>query len=587
MPVTAPTSSRTACFATIEALLDQALDRPPAKREAWLRQACSDDAIRCEVLALLRAADASEGFLEPEASVPERGGQRIDAWRLLRLLGRGGMGEVWLAERCDGRFEQQVAIKLLDGQGADKTWLLREQRLLARLEHPGIARLLDAGNLGDGQPYMVMEFIDGQPLLAYCAERQASVRRRLELFLEVCAAVAFAHRHLIVHRDLKPENILVRPDGRIALLDFGIARLLGGPAAGDAGVRHLTPRYAAPEQIAGAAATTLTDVYALGLLLHELLTGQSPWGVLSPSASLALMQRQDTTPLQPSSQAGPVPARSLRGDLDAIVDLALQEEPGARYGSVDALAADVHRHLTGKPVRARGRAPLYRSLRVLRRHWLAAGTLTALFMVMAAAVVLVTLARNDTLAALARAQLEVNRTQAVRDYLGYMFRDAGQSAGGGEMLSAREVLERAASRVESRFVDAPGLNAEVLQALGELYFHIGDYAGAEPLLRRWLAHEAEIGDAAAAADVRFTLAETVHRMGAADEARRLLAAAQEYWEHDPARHGDTLLTSRALQARLLREAGAVDQALSLLEAARSERLARSGRRHFEIGRAHV
>ena len=572
-------------FARLEALLDRALELPGPARIAHIEDCCDDAQLRAEAIALLRAMEDSEGFMETAPEPDIHAGRDIGPWRLQRRLGRGGMGEVWLGQRSDGRFEQQVAVKLLHRQDGDVARFVHEQRLLARLEHPGIARLIDAGSLTDGQPYMVMEYVDGVPLQRYCDEHAPTFDARIGLFLQVCDAVAFAHRHLVVHRDLKPDNILVRADGRVALIDFGIAQRLDDEHAEGSHGRalHLTPRYAAPEQFSGGVQTTLTDVHALGVLLHELLTGHSPWDDLDSAAPLAMLQRaRSSAPPAPSSVAGStIPARRLRGDLDAIVGKALQVEPEARYASVEALAEDLRRHCAHAPVRARGNRPGYRIARLLRRHWLAVGTALFVFTGMAVALAAISIARRDALRERDTAQVEASRSKAVRDYLAHMFRDASQHAKAQAPLTAKQVLERAAARVEAGFAGAPAENAEVLKALGELHFYIGDYAAAEPLLRRWLASEAAIDDATAAADVRFTLAEIVHRMGRRDEAKELLADAQATWARNPEQHVDVQLTSRALQARLQREEGDVDGALATLEAALPQRLARSGREHFE------
>ncbi len=568
-------------FARIEALLDAALELPPAQRDAFLDTACDDAALRAQVRELLRAVDASEGFLEaPAAPMNDHAGRRIGAWTLIRRIGRGGMGEVWLGERADGRFEQQVAVKLLRHGLEDAPRFLREQRLLAKLRHPDIARLIDAGSLPDGAPYMVMEYVEGVPLIQHC--RALVLEARLALFVQVCDAVAFAHRHLIVHRDLKPDNILVRADGQPVLLDFGIARPIGGDGS-DTRELRLTPQYAAPEQLSGEEQTTLTDVYALGLLLHELLTGRSPWGELAAPGAVALLQRaQAGPPPSPSSQAGSKTlAGKLRGDLDAIAHKALRPEPAARYDSAEALAQDVRRHLLHEPVAARGDAFGYRARRFLRRYWLAAGVTLLVFAGLLGALAAISLARRDAVRERDIAQTEANRSKAVRDYLAHMFRDAGQHARDGAPLTAKAVLDQAAARVQESFAADPAANAEVLKALGELHFYIDDYAAAEPLLRRWLAHEDAIADPVAAADVRFTLAETVHRMGERDEAAALLEQAQAFWETEPERHIDVLLTSRTLQARLQRERGDTAAALATLEAALPQRLQRSGREHFE------
>jgi len=576
-----PSQDERARFARIQALVDEALDRAPEAREAFLSETDEDPALVAEARALLRAVDDSEGFLEPAAAEPAPPPQLPGPWRLLRPIGRGGMGEVWLAERADGRFEQLVAVKLLHRLGADEdARFLREQRLLARLQHPGIAQLLDAGTLADGRPYMVMEYIDGAPLLEHA--RGLALEARLALFGQVCAAVAFAHRHLIIHRDLKPENLRMRRDGRVALLDFGIARRLDAEPGQTVDLR-LTPGYAAPEQLTGAAQSTLTDVYALGLLLHQMLTGRSPWGEPVGGGAVALLQRARLGPPPPPSACAvtPAEARRLRGDLDAIVTKALRPEPEARYDSVEALAADLRRHLAHQPVRARGGALAYRARRLLRRYWLAATVTAVVFVGLVAALTAISLARNEALRERDIAQTEARRSKAVRDYLALMFRNAGQHAREGEPLTAKAVLDQAASRVAADFEADPAASAEVLKALGELHFYINDYAAAAPLLRRWLEHEAAIADPTAAADVRFTLAEAVHRMGQREEARTLLAQSQAHWLREPQRHADVLLTSRMLEARLQREDGDVEGALATLEAALEERLQRSGPEHVE------
>ena len=571
-------------FAQVEALFDAALDRPANEREAFLDATCEDAELRSEVRALLRAAAASEGFLETSTAPPEEhAGRNIGAWRLVRRIGRGGMGEVWLGERADGRFEQQVAVKLLRHRGSgDAARMLREQRLLARLQHPHIARLIDASNLPDGAPYMVMEYVEGVPLMRHCRERALALDARLALFVQICAAVAFAHRHLIVHRDLKPENILVRADGQPVLLDFGIARLINDDGI-DTRELRLTPQYAAPEQLAGEEQSTLTDVYALGLLLHELLTDRSPWGeTASLSGAVALLQRlQAGPPPSPSSQAPAHIAGKLRGDLDAITHKALRPEPASRYVSAESLADDVRRHLSHMPVQARTDAFGYRLRRFLRRYWLAASIAVAVFVGLLTALTAISLARQDAVRERDIAQMEARRSKAVRDYLAHMFRDAGQHAREGEALTAKQVLDQAAARVQASFANDPATDAQVLKALGELHFYLGDYAAAQPLLRRWLAYANVIGDPVAAADVRFTLAETLHRMGERNEAVALLDQAQAFWQTDPERHADVLLTSRALQARLQREGGDAVGALATLEAALPQRLQRSGREHFE------
>lgn len=577
-------------FARIEALLDAALELPLSEREALLEKAgAGDPALADEVRALLVATEDSAGFLEAPAEQHPRIGEsgwRLGAWRLTQPIGQGGMGEVWLAERDDGRYQQQAAVKLLRHWNPDNTpRFLREQRLLSRLRHVGIAQLLDAGSAPDGRPYMVMEYVAGSPLLEHCERHALDLDARLALFSRICDAVAHAHRHAIVHCDLKPSNILVCADGRVVLLDFGIARVIESGPNADAKTtsRFLTPRYAAPEQLVGGEESTQTDVYALGLILYELLAGALPWTGMDGRASLALLQRSLAGPPQAPSRActDPLRARRLRGDLDAIVMKALRPEPEARYAAVTAFNEDLQRFRTRHPVVARDGAWMYRLRRGLQRNWLAAGSAMLVLIALLTGMVMVIQAQRETARERDIALTEAARSKAVRDYLAHMFREAGQHAAGGAPLTAKAVLEQAASRIESSFASDPDAQAEVLKALGELNFHIDDYAAAEPLLRRWLDNEARIADPVAAADVRFTLAETLHRMGRSSEAQGLLSAAQAFWAGDAARHADVLLTSRMLQSQLERAAGNVTQAIATLERALPQRLQRSGEIHFK------
>ncbi len=290
------------------------------------------------------------------------------------------MGVVWLAERADGAFEQRAALKLIKrGMDTDavQARFLRERRILARLEHPHIAHLLDGGIAADGRPYFAMEFVDGQPLLRYCAEAQRNLAERIRLFLQICAAVQFAHGQLVVHRDIKPSNILVAADGSAKLLDFGIAKLLDDSAGGETATvdglhRPFTPAYAAPEQLRGEAATTATDIYALGCVLYELLTGQRPLSMNDAPTLEEMLRAQDTTdPAAPSRVAAadsPVSARLLRGDLDTIALKALQREPQRRYATVAAFAEDLHRFLSGRPIAARRDHAGYRVRKFVGRH---------------------------------------------------------------------------------------------------------------------------------------------------------------------------------------------------------------------------
>ena len=373
----------------VDALLDEMLDLPEHQRLAALQaRGVSDPVVRLEVESLLRAAQASAFFLSKPArpQVMEEvhdatAGMRLGAWRITRLVGRGGMGDVYEAVRADGSFEQRVAIKLLQREAAAQLQRFQaERQILANMDHPGIARLHDGGVSEDGRPYMVMEYVEGRPITDYCALTGANLEQRLDLFKQVCAAVAFAHRSRIVHRDLKPSNILVTADGAVKLLDFGIAKLLDAQVARlTQAAAPMTPLCAAPEQLSGQPVTAATDVYALGLLLFELLTGSHPWiGTDTPmlQAMRTLLERPAprASRVAAANECCPVPARSIRGDLDAIIAKALRKEPHLRYPNASALETDVSRVLRGVPVHAREGVRLYVVGWALRRHrWAIAG----------------------------------------------------------------------------------------------------------------------------------------------------------------------------------------------------------------------
>jgi serine/threonine-protein kinase len=540
----------------IDRLLDEALDLPPEKREGHLRRACGgDEALRARVEALISLAEGG-GFLDrpplrAEDAAPDgaRGselGASIGPFRLVRLLGAGGMGEVYLAERVEGGFRQRVALKIArpDAQ-ASPTRLDGERQILAGLEHPGIARLYDGGVTSDGRPYMAMEYVEGEDLLAFCASRQASLETRLELFRQVCAAVTFAHEHLVVHRDLKPSNVFVTREGQVKLLDFGIAKLLT-PGAGDATqTAHLSPTYAAPEQLTGSAITTATDVYALGVTLYELLCGRSPWPPSDAPLASAVRRILDETPPRPSSvaeAAGPIPARRLRGDLDAVVAKAMRKEPAARYPDARALAEDLARHARNEPVRARSGTRAYVARRFVRRHWLPISASAALAGALLAGFAGVAWEMR-------RATREAARATATKDFLLGVFRASdpriAQEKPRGQ-ITAKELLDIAATRIEKEFGAQPDLQIELLGTAAEIYANLSDderykalqrrrtelarthYGSAHPVVIEALLSEA---DSACArqdyARANALLAETDRSLNASAENRGLLRG--DWW----------------------------------------------------------
>ena len=379
-------------------IFERLLGTPQEKRELLLQSLCgADDELKDVVISMLQSESSAARFERglaanelPTATVHAADnpdslpGARVGPWLLVRKIDAGGMGEVWLGERVDGQFEQRAAIKLIkrgmDSEAVLKRFL-RERQILARLVHPHIAHLLDGGISVDGRPYFAMEYVEGLPLLRYCHDRGMQLEERIRLFLRICEAVQFAHVNHVVHRDLKPSNILVTAGGDVKLLDFGIAKLLAGDAVLEETItelqreRPMTPMYAAPEQIRGERITEATDVYALGCVLYEVLTGQHARDV-SKAANIREVQQivETTDPVAPSRlklASMPVAPKRLRGDLDTIVLTALRREPARRYASAAAFAADLKSFLDGKPILARGDNVFYRAYKRARKHRLA------------------------------------------------------------------------------------------------------------------------------------------------------------------------------------------------------------------------
>lgn len=573
-------------WSRIESLFDAAVELDGGQRLALLERECKDDAVRAEVLRLLDAADASAGFLAHRdasaAAAQLRPGTRVGEWCIGKLLGRGGMGEVYEVQREGRDFQQRAALKLLTRLDADdaRRRFADERRILARLQHPGIAHLLDGGEHG-GRPYAVMEHVDGVPLTVYAAKR--SLQARIGLFLQVCAAVSHAHQHLVVHRDLKPNNVMVTPDGRVKLLDFGIAKpidVLGSGAATQ--VIRASPDYCAPEQLRGDPASAATDVYALGVILFELLTGQRLWQFGGLPLVQALERLSSTEPPRPSDRVEGALRRTLRGDLDSIVLKALRSEPGARYASVEALAQDLLAWRELRPVQAREGAATYRIGRALKRYrwWVAAAAAVLLSLLLG----LAGTAWQAREAAIERdlARREAERADAVRQYLMLMFRTAGEQQNR-DSLTAKAVLDTAATRVHDEFAGEPQAYADIVLALAELYFSLDDYTGARPLLER-LLRDSDTLRPETRAMAQHDLAQVAFRSDRSAQAMQLLADAQGFWQSQSQAYRDELAGSRLLQSQLERVAGNADQALRTLEAALPERLALSGLRHRETGK---
>jgi len=483
MDVTEPITAR------IAELLREGLDQPAGARAAWLARSCGDDRGLHAALTRLLDLDSQSGLAIDRsldqlvaATLPggdvAAGGERIGAYRLLRKLGEGGMGSVWLADRVEGGFTQQVALKLIR-LGMDSAAVLaqfqRERELLAQLNHSDIARLLDGGLDAMGRPWFAMEYVAGTDLREWIEHGDADVHARLGLFVRLCRAVAYAHQRLIVHRDLKPSNVRVRADGTPCLLDFGIAKLVDVDAAEEVTEhRFLTRAYAAPEQLHGGVLTTATDVFALGALLFELLTG----------LRYSSHRREDGTVTRPSAavQAAAAPssrdAGSLRGDLDAIVLRALAEEPQRRYAGAEALADDVERFLHGRPVLARPDSALYRVGKFVRRNRFASAA------ALAAALAMV-VGTGVSLWQMQRAERMADRAERSKVFLAGLLEDANPfDDHPGRKAPPDRLLDNAIVRIERDFADTPEVQIEMRQLIHMTLVRIGEPRRALVLAQR-------------------------------------------------------------------------------------------------------
>ncbi|HSL17303.1 MAG TPA: serine/threonine-protein kinase [Methylomirabilota bacterium] len=538
----------------LEALLAEALERPGAERSEFLDRACGNDAdLRREVEELLAVhGDASEYFDSLAADIAGAAPLELDTaarprltvgpYRTVAAIGHGGMGAVYRAERVDGEFEQQVALKLLhrDMDTPElRTRFLAERQLLAGLAHPNIAHLVDGGVTEDGRPYFVMELVEGVPITRFARERGLAVEGVLRLFLDVVGAVGYLHRNLVVHRDLKPSNILVDASGLVKLLDFGIAKLLadvpGGGGLTRTGQQLMTPEYAAPEQLDGGPVTTATDVYALGVVLYELLTGERPdrrhaGRDLPPTPSSRLRSRP-TDPLGEAPGAGDRrPARRISSDLDAICLMALRPEPEARYPSAEQLGDDIRNYLDGLPVRARRGSTAYRAGLFLRRHRVGVAVAAVVVALTVTGLVREIGLRGAAERARAEAELQAARAVAVSDFLSELLSSVDPARAQGEEVVVADVLEEASARIASseELAARPAVEAAIRRTIGDTYVSLGRYQDAREHLERaavllgW--PDARSREAmAAAAD----LGVLYHRLGLHGDSEALLRAVLE------------------------------------------------------------
>jgi eukaryotic-like serine/threonine-protein kinase len=481
-------------WSAVKEILNGALECSPADRPAYLEQACGDDGeLRRRIESLIEADAQSWSLMEAPAAASSSlkaatrlptSGERIGAYEILREIGHGGMGVVYLARRSDDQFEKNVAIKLalvgLAGDSLERRFRA-ERQIVASLDHPNIARLLDGGTTAEGRPFLVMEYVEGQPLGLWCDTRKLSTRERLEIFLEVCAAVQYAHQHLVVHRDLKPANILVTEQGNVKLLDFGIAKLIAPDLSGDATERTgtlfrlLTPDYASPEQVRGGPISTVSDVYALGVVLYELLTGEKPYRVTDSSPAEMLWIICEREPAKPSTVAKPPASKALAGDLDTIILTALRKEPARRYASVGAFARDIRRHLGGLPVEARTDSFGYRTGKFIQRHRAAVAATVLVVAALAGGLIMTLREARRARTAEASAERRFNDVRRLANSFLFEIHDQIKDLPGStpaRQLLVKRALEYLDSLAKERS-DEPALARELAAA----YQKVGDVQG--------------------------------------------------------------------------------------------------------------
>ena len=606
--------TRSAWWRQVFEVADEAFEASAAGRAIGTAHASAGDACPVAAAARLLENGRDATFLETpavefagplllhdsELSPAPNSGVEIGPYRILRLIGEGGMGTVYLAERADDQYEKLVALKVLPTWRAGDARLVRrfreERQILAALDHPDIAHLYDGGVSTDGRPWFALEYVNGVPIDRFCDDRELPLERRLELFCRVCAAVQYAHRNLVVHRDLKPANVLVTPEGRVKLLDFGIAKLLEHSPAGAAssltmpGERLMTPLYASPEQVAGAPISTASDVYSLGVLLFELLTGRSPYRLSTkephevaravleqelprPSAVVA---RIGTDRGEESGNSGGEAARlrglstarlarRLRGDLDTIVLTALERDPAKRYGGADQLEADVRRHLRGMPVSVHPETTVERSWKFVKRHRvgvLIASAATATFLAFAGTIVVQALRIR---AQASRITVERDNAEQAFRFLAGLFQGADPFAGVRRDLAAREILDSGAARIDRELADQPESRARMTFEMGRAYFGLGLHDRARRLLEvtLWIQRRAIPPNPADIATTLDLLGLVRLAQGELDDAERASREALLMRRRvEDAAPGDVARTLNGL-ARVLHAAGRYHEADSV------------------------
>lgn len=613
----------------LKELISRALELEEDVRDAYLVEACNDDKeLLREARSLLHASQKHGALDQSLANITRAAfqrfegaglkGKQIGSYKIIRELGDGGMGSVYLAERADQQYEQRVALKILRSGFAlqeQTRRFLAERQILAALDHENIARLLDGGVTAEGQPYFVMEFVEGEAMDRYCDRCRLSIRKRLELFLTVCSAVQYAHRKLIVHCDIKPSNILVNRDGKVKLLDFGIATILSDdPPLPDSvpltrgGLLPLTPSYASPEQVRGDMISTASDIYQLGVVLYELLTGCRPYQVTgrTPGETETIICEEPPTrpslvlarqPASDGEEARPDPTgiarmrqttpkqfqRQLRGDLDTIVLKTLAKEPERRYESIEQLIGDLQRHLAGQPVSAHPDFWMYRAGKYVRRYQFRVTAIAVIVLLMVSYAVTVTWHSRRTEAALEKAQLEAEKSEQITDFLMGLFKANDPAVAMGDTVTAGVLLERGIERAE-QLDDQPDIQAQMFDVMGKVYLSLGRYKKAVSLLNKAIeVRQAYFGDTSLqVAHSHYHLGLAKHHSGSYHESARHFDRAVEIYRMHPGQVSDEIANCLHYIANMKNVAGRASEAEALHREALAIRRTLLGEAHPDV-----
>lgn len=604
----------------VKQIFSEAIELEGEERAKFIRNACKgDEAILREIESLIRSYYSPGPLDQPvhkitssilsELDLSDKTGQMIGPYKITTELGKGGMGTVFLAERDDDQFSQQVALKLLHtGFISDHQTrrFLTERQILASLNHPNIAGLLDGGITLQGIPWFAMEHVEGRPIDQYCNENQLTINERLNLFLDICKAVQFAHSKLIIHRDIKPSNILVTSAGDVKLLDFGIAKVMndGTEQQPDkapvtkTGLLPLTPAYASPEQVRGEPVTVASDIYQLGMVLYELLTGSRPYDVAGRTPSEIEQIICEENPTRPSTAITKIPTKKtmgriadpallrkkLKGDLDTIILKALRKEPGRRYESAEQFSADIEHFLSGRPVAAHPDSRLYRTKKFVNRHKPGVSSAAAILLLLIGYAITITWHSQQTSRALIQAQLEAEKSEQVIGFLMGMFEASDPAEALGDTVTARVLLERGIEEAE-KLADQPEVQAQMYSVVGRVFYELGEYGRAHPLLEKALdlQEKGDWGSDIERANKYYQMGGALHHQGRYRESDTYFVQALEIYEQHPGYESEEYAGSLYRMGDIRKVRNDPETALSMHQEALSMRLNLLGDQHLDVG----